>query len=619
MAMKRTRRFKAKQMLVALVLAALGVVAGGLARRPGLLAPADLAVTDWGFCIRAPRPPDPALALLFIDDRAIAQAGGYALVPRAHLARVIQILTRAKPAVIALDVLLDVEPQRDRQGRLFGDAEKLRQAIQQAGNVVLGAEIQQTEGGERLAEPLAPYREAAAAFGPTNPLESSADRAVRGFNPSPVRPGWPAHFAAEVVDLYCRRTGAQARGRAIRGRQVLNFLGPPGTVSGTSTADLLARPDDLLPLFQGKIVCLGATFRESGDTLPTPFSSPLAGRGRRAMAGVEVLANCIHQQLTGEIIREAAPVAVYGWAFVLAALCAAAALRLPLGAAGLGIAGALAATVALGLWQCAGQSAEFPVSPTFVAIGLAAPGAWAYYYSTERRLRHQLERIFGGYVSDEVLEHLVERGRTPELGGELRECTILFSDIRDYGSLSEKLQDDPQAIVSLLNEHFSAMAEAIHRHGGTVNNFVGDLVVAVFGVPAEDEDHCYHAVCAGLEMLATLAAQNEQRAREGREPVRAGIGLHCGKVVVGNIGSPRRMHYTVIGDAVNVASRLENATKEFGVGLLASAEVVAAAGGRVEAVFLEERTVKSRAGKVAVYEIQGLRQAVPGPSHSEGA
>lgn len=210
---------------------------------------------------------------------------------------------------------------------------------------------------------------------------------------------------------------------------------------------------------------------------------------------------------------------------------------------------------------------------------------------------------FGRAVSPEVLEELLAGGL--ELGGETRQVTVLFSDIRGFTSLSESLE--PQVVVQWLNEYLGMMTAAISAHGGVVNKFVGDAVVAIFGAPQHQPDHADRAILAALEMERRLAGLNRVREQRGEMPLRNGIGLSTGPVVAGIIGSEDRWEYTVIGDVVNVASRLEGLTKEFpAYTLLVTAETIAALGDQAGLIVhdLGDIQVKGRVQPVRVFGVR---------------
>jgi adenylate cyclase len=217
--------------------------------------------------------------------------------------------------------------------------------------------------------------------------------------------------------------------------------------------------------------------------------------------------------------------------------------------------------------------------------------------------RDKLRTTFGKYMTDAVVEHLMA-GKVA-LGGESLTVTILFTDIRSFTTISEKM--DAQALVGLLNEYFTEMVSIVMQHDGVVDKYIGDAIMAVFGAPVSRADDAKNAVRAAVRMRQALAHLNKRLAERGVAPLQTGIGLHTGEVVAGNIGSERRMEYTVIGDAVNLASRLESTTKELGVSVLISDVTYELTRDAVETRPLREITVKGRAQPVMTYEVLGIK------------
>ena len=218
-----------------------------------------------------------------------------------------------------------------------------------------------------------------------------------------------------------------------------------------------------------------------------------------------------------------------------------------------------------------------------------------------------MKATMGKYMARKVMAHILKKKMS--LGGEKLTVTILFSDLRGFTSISERM--DPQQLVGLLNEYFTEMVNIVMNEGGVVDKYIGDAIMAVFGAPVPKADDAVNAVRAAVEMRRALVELNERLTARGQPALRTGIGIHTGEVVAGNIGSERRMEYTVIGDAVNLASRLESNTKDLGVDVLISEDTYELTKHAIEARPVREITVKGRAQPVMTYEVVGM---IGGPS-----
>lgn len=221
--------------------------------------------------------------------------------------------------------------------------------------------------------------------------------------------------------------------------------------------------------------------------------------------------------------------------------------------------------------------------------------------------REKLKDAFNRYVSKQVYKQL-EAGAI-RLTGEQRDATILFSDIRSFTALSEQLT--PRDVVTMLNEYFNEMVEIVFKHDGFLNKFIGDALMAVYNAPIEQPEPELRAVRTAIEMLDALAKLNQKRIGRGQFPLRIGIGINTGPVVAGNIGHEQRLEYTVIGDAVNLAQRIESQTKVTGSSLLISETTYAKVSQYIIAEALPAVKMKGKQDAVALYAVQGLRRGAP--------
>jgi adenylate cyclase len=314
-------------------------------------------------------------------------------------------------------------------------------------------------------------------------------------------------------------------------------------------------------VFRGKIVFVGTTAAGLFDVFETPFA-----HGK--MPGINVHAAVADDILSGRFVappKDAIRVATVLLAALLVGLVAAA---IPAWWA----TAATAAFVAMTAWFATDAFARgqwLNLSQPVVGSCLALFGGVGYQYFVEGREKRKMKKLFGQYVSKDVYDRLVANPALAHLGGERRDMTVLFSDIRGFTTVSESRQ--PEEIVAMLNEYFSLMVDIVFRHHGTIDKFVGDMVMALFGAPLDDPRHANHAVDAALLMIEALAALNARWKREGKfAELDIGIGINTGPMIAGNIGSEAIMSYTVIGDAVNLGSRLESLNKEYGTRIIIS-------------------------------------------------
>jgi adenylate cyclase len=381
----------------------------------------------------------------------------------------------------------------------------------------------------------------------------------------------------------------------------INYAGPPGAVPRPYDLDLVANGLFDPRAYAGKVVLIGATDPALKDLFPGPFD-----RGAALTPGVEINAEAVRTLLLGRPLRggpsgDPAPAGA-GAVLGLGALVLAGNLRLRPLAASLwslalfvGYAGLAQILFTRDVWlDVAG--------PLLAALAVYVAAQAARVAESLRELR-RVERIFGRYVSPDVVRQLLGKGDALRLGGQRREINVLFCDIRGFTTLSERLP--PEAVGTMLNTYFTAwdvasLVDAIFAHGGTVDKFVGDAIMAVWGAPLDQADHALRAVQTSQAMQAAVAALVAQWEAQGRGPhwetLRIGIGIHGGPAVVGSFGAERRSDYTAIGNTVNVASRLESLSKDLGCAIVISAATARALPATSEATFQAFRSL----GRVAV-------------------
>lgn len=598
-----------KHVPIRLPLLALAVLAVAL-QFSGLLERTDNRVGDWLLQAQAAsrQPPDD-IVVLAIDQRSLDElndiAGSWPW-PRSVHGELLAALEPHAPAAVAFDIMFnEADSFRTDSDQVFREIVAAQDNLFFASlNLVDGnagplALLPASFGAERgagaredaSATLLLPHvLEPGSWRGGLINFEADSDGTGRHYRLHRAVDGWRLPYLAATL---ARFTGAQLPGRE-RVRLHWHGAAPPTIAYADLFKDLEQREPVLAPTLAGKIVLVAATAPGMHENRPTPL-------GQHTL-GVHVIATALANLRAGDWLRDWParwPLA----ALLLGGLVLAFHRRASPVHSALGL-GAASLLVLAGAW--AGLHAN-----VYAPVGAALLLAWLGYglltveaQWLERRQREATVGIFGRFLDPRVVEGLVEsgeldRGRKPEA----REITVLFSDIRGFTTLSETRT--PEQVVDLLNRYFSRQVDVIFRHGGTLDKFIGDAIMAFWNAPTETPGHAARAVAAALDM--TLALDDFKRELiergEGLGEFDIGIGVHSGPAVVGFLGSDSRMEYTAIGDTVNLASRIEGTTKGVARVLVSGATMaLCSTDPRFEFMYRGEFKVKGREMPVELYE-----------------
>jgi adenylate cyclase len=373
------------------------------------------------------------------------------------------------------------------------------------------------------------------------------------------------------------------------------YRGPKGSFVYHSLVDVLNDRVEVNAL-RGKIALVGASAPGLLDLRATPVDP--------AYPGVEIHANLIAGMLD-QNIKHMPPYAP-GAEFVLVLLVGLAmAIWLPMLApqpATLVTLCLLVLAVGINLSLFHYVHLVLPLATVLVTILTLFTLNMAYGFFVEARGRRQITGLFGQYVPPEVVDKIAADPETASMEGESREMTVLFTDVRGFTTISEGL--DPKALSQLMNEFLTPLTEVIYRHRGTIDKYMGDCIMAFWGAPLADPEHARNGVLAGLEMQRTLKEMQPYFRTKNWPEIRIGVGLNSGRMSVGNMGSRVRLAYTVMGDAVNLAARLEGLTKEYGADIMVGEETKRAV---PDVVFreIDRVRVKGKDTAVAMFEPLG--------------
>jgi adenylate cyclase len=648
----RSHRRRRDDIKVAVVVALLSVSLYFVGWHFGPMRSLEGYTLDLRFRLRGPRAPGDDVALVLIDDRSIAELGRWPwnrtlfanAVDRAKAAgaRVIvfDLLFSERDTTLPPEVLEKVRGAAVNSPLAWTDVERARldadgyfaEAIARAGNVLvpftLSSEDSQTSGmwepvrasayrtihrgkipepelplaAQGMRAPVPEIARRAAALGHVNVL-LAADGAERFAYPvARVGEAYYPSLAVQAARVYLGYAPEEVRlefGRGLRlgardiptdpaMRTVVNYYGPEGTFPAQSFTDLVRGRVSPATL-RGRIVLIGADAAGISDRFSSPFSPTLNGAERIAT----VIENLLHDDV---VVRRPIlwaidlGIAVAGvllLALVAHSLSAYALVGAALALLALVFAGDYLALVHAGVWL------DFTLPATVLVLTYAAIAIAHYLHQV--RLERTIRRAFGRYLHPQLVHSLIATGFESQPGARI--ATILFTDVAGFTAMAERMT--PEQVVRVLNEYFTAITAPIESHGGMITQYQGDALLAVFNVPFENSQHAANAVRAALEILATV------RRRTFGDGVRlhTRIGINTGEVVAGSVGSESHVTYTVHGDAVNLAARLEALNKEHGTSLLLSESTVKQLDDTFRCARIGELPIRGKEQSVVVYRV----------------
>lgn len=529
--------------------------------------------------------------IVAIDEPSLAEVGLQWPWPRDLHAKLIEALRKAGAKAIGLDIIF-AEPSNPTADEAL--VKSLGPDVVLAGDETF---IETPQAAQHIrVEPLAIFTGTGARSGIAS-IAFDGDGILRRV------PGYDNGFAARLLE-------AAGQTAVVPRNTLLQTFGPSRTYETVSYYQALD-PDQFLPegFFHDRVVMVGLsvqnapTIAEGGaDVHATPFTV----RTGRLVAGVEIHATIFDNLAAGLSINRT-PVLISLLSIAIGAAVAALLIRRRTGWKTVAGGAAVVVAILTGSYLSLRFGRIFipPFAPS-LAFMLAASAQGALDFASERRLRRGITRAFSQYLSPPLVERLARDPSQLRLGGEVRTLTILFCDIRGFTTISETMKDDPEGLTRLINRLLTPLSEVVLETGGTIDKYIGDCIMAFWNAPLDDPDHAVHAVRAALGMFDALNALNAEFVAEaegtGRPALKLGIGIgvNTGECVVGNMGSTSRFDYSALGDSVNLAARLESASKDVGAPLLIGETTAALVRDTFPVFELDRLTVKGKTTAVVV-------------------
>ncbi len=555
----------------------------------------ELRSFDYLSTVDDPRPPQGGPVIVAIDEPSLADINAQWPWPRSLHAELIRQLRAAGARAIGLDIIMAEPSNPDNDAAI---TKAVGADIVLAGDEML---IETPQASQLIrATPLPQLTEAGAVTGIAS-IDLSGDGIFRRI------PGYEDGFAA----MLAKTSGATHA--SVPAGQLIQSLGPARSYPTVSYYQALD-PENLLPpdYFKNRVVLVGLSLQNAPEIDKRgvdAFATPYTVHTGKLVSGVEIQATIYDNIRAGLSIAEARLPTVAACILISVLLAAATVWR---STGWLTIVTSAAALLAFAAVSFAGIRLAHvfvsPLGPTVAYISVVF-GQAAFDYAEERRNKRQIIRAFAQYISPDLVKRLSNDPSQLKLGGERRTLSVLFSDVRGFTTIAETLKDDPEQLTGLINRLLTPLSDVVMDHGGTIDKYMGDCIMAFWNAPLDDPDHALHAVRASLAMQAAISRLNSQLEREaaisGRKPhvLKMGVGINTGECIVGNMGSTRRFDYSCLGDSVNLASRLEGASKNYGVALLLGEETARLVTETYIVVELDRIIVKGRTVPSPVFTV----------------
>ena len=565
--------------------------------------------------------PSEDVVIVFTDEQFYSEYNAYPL-RRTDLSTIILRLKNMGASVVAVDMLLDFNSA-------YGEDPTLAAALEEAGNVLMVSQAE-IKGGQYLGlnTPIDRLKDVTnngySNIAPNSAISESIVRLRIHADMVNLFDAWP--FAVEAVSMYLEEEPELENGVLSIGSEVevqldqfdemyIDYpllpsisggLASLHDVIGISASDLLFVDDeeeleDLAFLIDGKIVLIGEVAEVAHDQFETPVGN---------IFGVEVIANSIATILRSSPLKAASLGLELLLGFLLLALFLCTRLiQAPLPRNSLSIA-VMLLYVLLTFYTYISFGLVFSMSYLLIASVFSLLCINIRFYLAEMGQKTQIREMFGQYLSPKVVEDLVDDPSKIQLGGEEREMTAFFSDIQGFSAISERLT--PTELVQLLNDYLTDMCDIIISSEGTVDKFEGDAIMAFWGAPTRQSDHAQRACFAAIDMNNRLIELRVKAVQEGITPLTVRMGVNTGQMVVGNMGSSQRMNYTIMGDAVNLASRLEGANKAYGSGMMISESTYRSCEEDIDVRELDRIMVVGKREPVTVYQLLSRKNQTTG-------